>query len=83
MAEVKAMELPVFEIKQHGFVFYVGYMKAGDLVKAKVDVYSPTKNPKGYQRILDIHRAKWFGRFIKSSENISPPAIILLSLIHI
>jgi len=71
------LEMPAFEIKQHEFVFYSGYMQAKDLSKIKVDTYHPFSNPSGYQRILDEGRARLFRRYIKSPTNFSPPAITL------
>ena len=73
------MRLLAFKIEQHGKPLYVTYLHASDLLdqdKIKPDVWSPN-NPDGYQRSLEIHRARLFARYILNTKNISPPSILL------
>ena len=77
MSKSAIWRIPVFRIKQHNVIFFIGYAQAQELLKVKVDVYHPIGNPQGYQRILDKYRAKRFMRYIRYSKHISPPAITL------
>ena len=73
------MRLPAFEIEQNGKNFYVGYMSAEELCNAnrvKTDMWSE-QNREGYQRGLDMIRARLFAKYIANSDNISPPAVLL------
>ena len=75
------MKLPTFEIEQNGKKMYLVYEHARELVKShkkgeiKVDVWT-SDNPGGYQRELDLRRAKKFGEFISDQRNISPPSFL-------
>ncbi|MFW6117955.1 MAG: DGQHR domain-containing protein [Chloroflexota bacterium] len=73
------MKLPAFEIEQNGKKFYAGYMLAQQLCdekKVKADAWSPG-NREGYQRRLDVVRARLFTKYVANPDNISPPAVLL------
>jgi len=73
------MRLPAFEIEQNGKKFYAGYMLAQQLCdekRVKADAWSPG-NREGYQRRLDVVRARLFTKYVANPDNISPPAVLL------
>jgi DGQHR domain-containing protein len=73
------MRLPAFEIEQNGKKFYAGYMLAQQLCdekRVKADAWSPG-NREGYQRRLDLVRARLFTKYVANPDNISPPAVLL------
>jgi DGQHR domain-containing protein len=73
------MRLPAFEIEQNGKKFYAGYMLAQQLCdgkRVKADAWSPG-NREGYQRKLDLVRARLFTKYVANPDNISPPAVLL------
>jgi len=73
------MKLPAFQIEQNGKIFWTTYMSAEQLCherRVKADTWSPD-NREGYQRGLDMIRARLFAKYISKSDNISPPAILL------
>jgi len=73
------MRLPAFEIEQNGKKFYAGYMLAQQLCdekRVKADAWSPG-NREGYQRRLDLVRARLFAKYVANPDNISPPAVLL------
>jgi len=73
------VELPAFELEQNGKRFYVAYMFADQLCderRVKADAWSPS-NREGYQRRLDMVRARLFAKYIANPDNISPPAVLL------
>lgn len=73
------MKLPAFEIEQNGKKFYAGYMLAQQLCdekRVKADAWSPG-NREGYQRRLDVVRARLFTKYVTNPDNISPPAVLL------
>ena len=73
------MRLPAFEIEQNGKKFYAGYMLAQQLCdekRVKADTWSPG-NREGYQRRLDLVRARLFTKYVANPDNISPPAVLL------
>jgi DGQHR domain-containing protein len=73
------MELPAFELEQNRKKFYAAYMFAEQLCderRVKADAWSPS-NREGYQRRLDMVRARLFAKYIANPDNISPPAVLL------
>jgi len=73
------MELPAFEIEQNRKKFYAAYMLAEQICderRVKADAWSPG-NREGYQRRLNMSRAKLFAKYIANPDNISPPAVLL------
>lgn len=76
------MKLPALEIEQNGKKMYLTYKHAKQLVesyrrrKIKADIWS-LDNRGGYQRELDVRRAKKFGEFISDQKNVSPPSFLL------
>lgn len=73
------MRIPAFEIEQNGKKFYAGYMLAQQLCdekRVKADAWSPG-NREGYQRRLDLVRARLFAKYVANPDNISPPAVLL------
>jgi DGQHR domain-containing protein len=73
------MKLPAFEIEQNGKKFYAGYMLAQQLCdekRVRADAWSPG-NREGYQRRLDVVRARLFTKYVANPDNISPPAVLL------
>jgi DGQHR domain-containing protein len=73
------MELPAFELEQNRKRFYAAYMSAEQLCderRVQADAWSPG-NREGYQRRLDMIRARLFAKYIANPDNISPPAVLL------
>lgn len=73
------MELPAFEIEQNRKKFYAAYMLAEQLCderRVQADAWSPA-NREGYQRRLNMSRARLFAKYIANPDNISPPAVLL------
>jgi DGQHR domain-containing protein len=72
------MKIQAFRISQHRKEFFLTVMNAQQLVADNIqpDIWSP-KNPEGYQRELQLGRARSFGKFIKNTDNISPTAVLL------
>lgn len=73
------MKLLAFEIEQNRKKFYITFMSAEQLSDEKriqADIWTE-KNREGYQRGLDMIRARLFAKYISNSENISPPAVLL------
>ena len=73
------MKLPAFEIEQNRKKFYITYMSAEQLSddkKIKADAWDE-HNREGYQRGLDMIRARLFAKYISNPDNVSPPAILL------